>query len=99
LAKISGLESRKDELDVEIKQQTDMVQDIEEIIPRSLDKYKALVKNMPESCKGHIAPLREKVRKLLGGEVLIGPKDCNGVSKGSYRGSFAGLLELVPTLK
>jgi len=81
-------------LKLEIQQQSDMTQDIEQIIPRSMDKYRELVENLPESCKGYIPPLREKVRKLLGGEVFIGPKGKNGDIEGTYRGSFSGLLEL-----
>ena len=94
LLKISNLETKKSELDLEIKNQSETTKNIEQIIPRSLDKYRELVKSLPESCKEHIPPLREKVSKLLGGEVFIGPKDSKGERKGEYRGSFSGLLEL-----
>lgn len=92
--KLKNLETRKSELNIEIQYQSDITKNIEQIIPRSLDKYRVLVKNLPESCKDHLPPLREKVSKLLGGEVLIGPKDSKGERKGEYRGSFSGLLEL-----
>jgi len=94
LEKISKLESKQQELTVEIQQQSEIGRDIEQIIPRSVDRYHSLVENLVDSCKDHIPPLREKVRKLLGGEVLIAPKGKNDYAQGTYRGSFTGLLEL-----
>ena len=95
---ITNLEQKQEELTNERKTQSEQLQDIEPIIPRAVEKYHNLVKNMPSSCEGYIPPLRAKVSKLLGGEVIVGPK-VNGEFEGTYRGSFSGLLGLVNDVK
>jgi len=96
--KIANLEQKQEELVNERKSQSEQLQDIEPIIPRAVEKYHDLVGNMPESCDGYIPPLRTKVSKLLGGEVIVGPKG-NGELEGTYRGFFSGLLGLVNDVK
>ena len=95
---IASLEYRQEEIANERNSQTDQLQDIEPIIPRAVEKYHDLVQNMPKACDGYIPPLRAKVSKLLGGEVIVDPKG-NEEAEGTYRGSFSGLLGLVNDVK
>lgn len=68
------------------------------IIAKLENKQEELVNNMPESCKGYILPLRDKVSKLLGGEVTVGPKEHEELEV-TYRGAFSELLGLVNDIK
>lgn len=72
--------------------------DFEPLIPRALDEYKNLVSDLPNVIKGYIPPVRDKISKLFGGEIIVGPKS-DGSLEGVVRGSFSGLLGLNPNFK
>jgi len=73
--------------------ETACVEDIEPFIPRAVERYRELVDNLPASCANDVAPVREKLSKLLGGEVLLRRTEHGGW-EGVYRGAYAGLLRL-----
>jgi hypothetical protein len=92
-SRLNDLDSKKKKLEKELMCQTSYLQDIEPFIPRALDRYKQLVENLPEACKGHAAPVREKLSTLLGGQVTL-RKTEHGGWEGTYRGSYSGLIRL-----
>ena len=92
-SRLNDLGSKKKDLETELTTQTSYLLDIEPFIPRAVDRYKELVKNLPEACKGHAAPVREKLKILLGAEVTM-RKTEHGGWEGTYRGSYSGLIRL-----
>ena len=95
---ITKLEQRKEEIQVEIQQQQDSMADIDPLIPRALEKYQEMVENLPNAVENYIPPVRDKIGKLFGGKIIVGPKP-DGSLEGSVRGSFAGLLGLNQDVK
>ena len=92
-ARLNDLGKKKEKLERDLHLQSSYIQDIEPFIPRALDKYEELVANLPEACKGHAAPVREKLSTLLGGQVIL-RKSEHGGWEGTYRGSYSGLIRL-----
>jgi site-specific DNA recombinase len=92
-SRLNELGSKKKNLERDLVNQINYLQDIEPFIPRALDRYKQLVENLPEACKGHAAPVREKLSILLGGQVSL-RKTEHGGWEGTYRGSYSGLIRL-----
>ena len=95
---ITKLEQRQKQINVEIQQQRDSIADIDPLVPRALEKYHELVDDLPNAVKGYIPPVRDKISKLFGGEIIVGPKP-DGSLEGSVRGSFSGLLGLNQDVK
>ena len=93
LEKIHTYENRKRTLSSQLDEQTDLVKDILPFLPNAVERYKKLVQEMPKSFSGsNMAPLREKVSHLLGGEVFLRKKPDFWVA--TYRGAYSGLLRV-----
>jgi len=96
LDKIRTYEKQKKLLTTQLDEQSELVKDILPFLPNAVDRYKKLVAELPKSCaSGYIAPLREKVSSLLGGEVILRKKRDYWI--GAYRGAYSGLLRLGAT--
>lgn len=91
--RLKDWESQQGKLRQELMIQQANIQEVEPLIPRALGSYRAFVDNLPEACKAHVAPVREKLRALLGGEILMRRSEHGGW-EGCYKGSYAGLVRL-----
>ncbi|HOY69852.1 MAG TPA: hypothetical protein PL131_03520 [Methylotenera sp.] len=91
--RLTELDVKKNQFEKQLAAQTSYIQDVEPFLPRALDTYKNMVQNLPEACKEHAAPVREKLSKLLGGKVSLRRTEHGGW-EGSYQGSYSGLIRL-----
>ncbi len=62
------------------------------MIPRALDRYRALVENLGEVSRRDVERARADVRKLVGGEIRLMP--ATGGLVAEIRGDYGGMLRL-----
>lgn len=91
--KIAELERGKLDAERELNTQTEMIQDIEPILPRALDRYQGLTDELPGALSDHMEPFREQIISLLGDEIIMSPQEDGGW-EAAYRGNYRGLLRL-----
>ncbi len=90
---ISELEAEKRGSEEKLKAQNAAICDIEPILPRALERFHELARDLPTALSGHIEPFRTQVTSLLGDEVTMSP-NSDGGWEAAYRGNYRGFLRL-----
>ncbi|MFK5914604.1 MAG: recombinase family protein [Woeseiaceae bacterium] len=90
---LSKLSQQRNDIEIEIESEKNLVNNIEPILPNAIKQYKELVDNLTDSLKNDMELLRDKVSHLIGSEIKMTPINDKEM-EASYRGNYRGLLRL-----
>ena len=89
---LERLEAQNASLEKEIKGITAKAEKVVTLLPRARERYEALVGDLGELSKRHVAQAREQVRELVG-EIRLVPT-TGGYLEAEMTGRYAGLVKL-----
>jgi hypothetical protein len=92
-AELERAEAKKSELERTLSGESDVFKNIETILPRAVDRYRAMLDDLGNTLQREVVRARNQIKALVDGEVRLVPTKAGGLDA-ELSGNYLGLLSL-----
>ncbi len=92
-AELEKAEAEKDQLERTLKVDANGLDKIEDLLPRTVDRYREMVEHLETTVQRHVSKARNHIKALVGGEIKLIPME-DGYLEAELAGDYAGLVKL-----